>query len=268
MPNPINELAELNTLLNTPNLGSLVVKVVIRGQVQVEAIGPGPLDRVKVLIVPQSSQDLLQWAPQSWWLGAPSLVSAVANGWLEVVTPASSIQNSVIQTTTYIPQPLNPQIGDLLVFDGNGWVLLPVGPSGEVLTSNGPGFLPSYEPGGGGGGGATTTILLTATLGVQVGDAVYMSGISTVDRANAATTPHAIGIVQEMPTSTSARVVLAGRTDTIFGGLIPGTLYYVSTTSGLITTAAPTNTGEYVQTVGTAETSTVLLVQLGDSIIL
>lgn len=44
--------------------------------------------------------------------------------------------------------------GDLLVWDYSEqqYIRLPAGPSGEVLTSNGAGTMPTYEAGGGGGG--------------------------------------------------------------------------------------------------------------------
>lgn len=47
--------------------------------------------------------------------------------------------------------------GDLLVWDYSEqeWIRLAAGPASEVLTSNGPGTLPSYEPAAGGGGGIT-----------------------------------------------------------------------------------------------------------------
>lgn len=46
--------------------------------------------------------------------------------------------------------------GDIRVYDGNKWALLPAGTSGDVLTSNGAGTVPSYEtPSGGPGGGLT-----------------------------------------------------------------------------------------------------------------
>jgi len=76
------ELAQLSRLLNTPNLTTLLVTGSIVGEVQVTAIGPGPLDRVAVLIPQQTTLDLLQYAEQSWWVSAPTLRTAVENGWL------------------------------------------------------------------------------------------------------------------------------------------------------------------------------------------
>jgi hypothetical protein len=36
--------------------------------------------------------------------------------------------------------------GDIIYHDGTGWVKLPPGDAGDVLTSNGPGNAPSWEP--------------------------------------------------------------------------------------------------------------------------
>lgn len=44
-------------------------------------------------------------------------------------------------------------VGDMLLNGPAGWQFLPAGADAEVLTSNGPGFLPSWQVAGGGGGG-------------------------------------------------------------------------------------------------------------------
>lgn len=154
MSTPTQELAQLTTLLNTPNLAVLPIKVVIQGQIQIEAVGPNPLDVVKVLLQPGSTNDLLQFAPQSWWHASTSLYSAVQNGWLTVVVELAPVDNTTAtqQSYQYIIQPANAQTGDLLVFNGTEWTVLSAGATGLVLTSNGPGATPSYQPGGGGGG--------------------------------------------------------------------------------------------------------------------
>jgi hypothetical protein len=41
--------------------------------------------------------------------------------------------------------PAGSAIGDALVWNGVAWILLPAGPAGYVITSNGPGTLPTYQ---------------------------------------------------------------------------------------------------------------------------
>ena len=147
MTTPSLELAKLTRLLNTPDLAALVVRVVIQGQIQVEAEGTSHLDIVKVLLEPDEPRDLLQYAPAQWWLNSSSLFSAVGNGWIEIPAETQQISPIVVVPTAieYIQKPPNAAIGDLLVFDGINWVSLPTGPAGRILTSGGPGTTPSYQ---------------------------------------------------------------------------------------------------------------------------
>jgi hypothetical protein len=205
MANPTIERAALTRLLNTPNLTVLVVNVVIQGQVQVEAIGPGALDRVKVLLLPDSSQNLLDFAPSSWWLNSKSLFSAVDNGFLVVVTetPVTGPQ-AVSRTGSYIPEPMNPQTGDMLVYTGIGWDKLPAGPSGYVITSNGSGSLPTYQPPTGGGGGAVNSVTALTPLSSSGGTDPVISLSGVVAAANGGTGISSPGAVGNVLTSTGA----------------------------------------------------------------
>ena len=166
MANPTIERANLVRLLSTPNVAVVLVRTTIQGQIQVEAIGPGPLDRIRVLLSPNGTQNLIDFAPGSWWLNSTSLFSAVDNGFIDVITE-SSVQTglSISLELQYIPQPPNPVIGDLLVFNGIGWDKLPAGPIGQVLTSNGPATVPSYQVSGSGSVASVTALPPLSTSG-------------------------------------------------------------------------------------------------------
>lgn len=88
MGTPSQELSQLFILLSTPGLTALPVRVVIPGEVQLEAMGPGQMDRVRVLLSRNGGvdYDLLTIAQQSWWTNAPTLVNAIQQGWLLVNT--------------------------------------------------------------------------------------------------------------------------------------------------------------------------------------
>lgn len=265
MSNPTLELANLSSLLNTPNLSVLLVRVVIQGQIQVVATGPSSTDIVKVLLQPNSVQNLIDFAPVGWWNGSSSLTSAVQNGWLEVLTPPPEavIPTGLTISTgpKFIVEPPGPGIGDMLVYNGNAWVLLPPGASGHVVTSNGPGFLPTYQPGGG-GGSSGSIITVNCASSLLPGDIVYVSGVNTVAKATATGGNHAIGIIQNKPSATTAEVVLSGQTLPIFSFLTPGLPYYLSTT-GTLTSAPPSGTGgTFIQKIGTAQSSDTLLLSI------
>lgn len=155
--NPTSELATLTRLLNTPGLTSLPVRVTVQGELQLEVNGPGPLDRIRVLLEGNVVNDLYaavtdKGGQPSWLKNCIDLFEAVQNGWI-VVAQVQPLSPDVViaPQSTYIPSPPNPQIGDILVFNGSYWTGLSVGPNNYVLTSNGTGFLPSYQPTGGGG---------------------------------------------------------------------------------------------------------------------
>lgn len=149
MANRDQELAELTVLLNTPGLSSLPVRVIISGEVPVQAEGPDFLDVVHVTLPPNEIKDLLQFAPQDWWHNSQSLLTAVSNGWLEVILSDSStvpvVPSVIVPTPTTVTSAVE---GDMLVFTDGAWNRLPPGPDGSVITSNGPGISPTYQPNG------------------------------------------------------------------------------------------------------------------------
>jgi hypothetical protein len=90
---------------------------------------------------------------------------------------------------------------------------------------------------------------------IVVGDAVYLDSSGEVDKAFAGipTTPPAIGIVVEKPTTTSARVVALGKSGSVFVGLVAGSQYYLSDlVVGGVTDTPPDEDSERFQIVGTA----------------
>lgn len=200
MANPTIERATLTRLLNTPGVGVVVVKVVIQGQVQVEAVGPGALDRVKVLLQPSSPQNIIDFAEASWWVNSTSLFSAVENGFITVVTDASALDGPVIPLArSYIPEPLNPQTGDMLVYDGVGWGVIPAGPAGYVITSGGPGAIPAYQPASSGSVNSVTALTpLNSTGGAN--PVISVTGV--IGAANGGTGLSSPGVLGNVLTST------------------------------------------------------------------
>ena len=80
------EISQLYRLLNTPSLPQLTVRVRLVGEVTLIATGPGPMDRTVITIQQADGEtDLLQYAPQSWFINNTSLLTAVHNGWIDVV---------------------------------------------------------------------------------------------------------------------------------------------------------------------------------------
>lgn len=85
----------------------------------------------------------------------------------QVLTSSDGAANSNdAQWTDGVPVPEGTNVGDLLVWTGTEWAQFPAGPNGEVVTSNGPGTLPSYNP------AATGTI----PSGTVIGDALVWNG--------------------------------------------------------------------------------------------
>lgn len=103
-----------------------------------------------------------------------------------------------------------------------------------------------------------------------VGDPVYHTGsvsgglavVALSDRTDPAKLP-AVGIVEVKPTSTTCKVRNDGPTTSIYTGLTPGSHYFVSDAAGVSTVIPASGTGEFVQHLGTALTSTELLVKVG-----
>lgn len=151
------DLARLTTLLNAPGVTNIPVRNLLSGELVITAQGPGTLDVIRVTLDEAQTLNLLEVAPQSWWRASPDLEDSVRNNWLAVLDPNAGVfvPAPIVTpaTVTFIPAPANPGIGDLLYWNGISWALFVPGTSGYVLTSNGPGVLPTYQPAGGGGPG-------------------------------------------------------------------------------------------------------------------
>lgn len=105
---------------------------------------------------------------------------------------------------------------------------------------------------------------------ITIGTPVYVKANGAVDKANsaAAGTAKVLGLVKDASISASGAGfiqtdgVLAATTgawDTVTGGsggLTAGSIYYLSTTAGQLTTTAPSGAGQYVMKVGLAISTT------------
>lgn len=114
---------------------------------------------------------------------------------------------------------------------------------------------------------------LNANVGaIVIGTPVYPSSATEVDKAGAAAagTRKVLGLMQSASTASGASgfvqtdgilTATTGEWDAVAGttgGLAVGTLYYLSATAGLITSTAPSASGNYVCLVGMALSSTEL----------
>jgi len=173
--------AQILAQLNTPGVTSVLVKNATTGELTITARGPGALDLVRVTFDSRQIINLLDYAVNTWWVNSPTLLDAVDNGWITI--PSSQnilIQGSVTSPdVAYIVAPNSPTLGDLLVWNGLSWVVFPAGTSGYVITSNGPGTLPTYQIVAGGAGGDGDTITGQTTAGLTDGDLCYVSANST-----------------------------------------------------------------------------------------
>jgi len=122
-----------------------------------------------------------------------------------------------------------------------------------VLTNDGAGVLTW-----GAGGGGSPTYTYACPSGVAVNDVVYLSGAGAVDKADktSASTAPAVGMVTSKPTGTSCVVQASGKVSGLVG-LTAGAYYYLGTT-GTISTSVPTTSGEQVQLIGYAPSTTEL----------
>ena len=95
---------------------------------------------------------------------------------------------------------------------------------------------------------------------VQVCDTVYLAGAEYVEQASAATvdTSPAVGLVIAKPEPLIARVLLQGEASG-FSGLGVGQTYYLAAANGGITADYPSGSGQVIQTVAVAASTTKLL---------
>jgi hypothetical protein len=114
--------------------------------------------------------------------------------------------------------------------------------------------------------GTDTVGLYDCPAGVSVGEVVYINGADYVTQANASTLAgNAVaGVVVSKPTAITAAVKYVGEAS-VFTTLTPGALYYLSRTTGAITTdLSAFVTGDTMITVGLAKNSTTLIVRIGE----
>jgi hypothetical protein len=132
---------------------------------------------------------------------------------------------------------------------------------GKVLTvvSTASGGTLAYQtPGASAGASVKQTYICPGT--VNVFDVVALSAADTVDKANAANPAlsPALGIVLSKPTATSAEVMHYGSIPGMVG-LTVGATYFLSSSSGGMSTIPPTGSGVVVQTLGVATSTTTFL---------
>lgn len=131
------------------------------------------------------------------------------------------------------------------------------------------GYVP---PGGGGGDPDLSKYELTANQTVVAGQPVYISDGSTINLANADTPSTAIvlGLVSIGATATNTATVLSEGSinlsdwTAIVGttNLIPGSVYYLSTTDGQMTVTPPTSNSDAVVRLGIALTTNTIDIEV------
>jgi len=104
----------------------------------------------------------------------------------------------------------------------------------------------------------------TADEALAAVDAVYISAADNVSKANAGAdaTARAIGFAEAAAIDTASVNVCSEGLLGGFAGLTPGSRYFLDTTSGLITTTAPTGGGNSVVQMGFAKSATELQIQI------
>jgi len=184
---------------------------------------------------PPVGGDFIGWNGTQWAPTVGPSGSFAAGGDL---TGTSSNQTVVGLQTVPVSATV-PSLGQVLTYSGADWA--PATPAGSTATS--------------------VDELFGCIVTVAVGDAVYVSAPSTVDRANAnsALTAPAIGIVVSKPTGVTAVVRVSG---TISGlaGLVAGRRYFLATSAGGLVTPPVDAGGNVAQVIGIATSTTTLMV--------
>ena len=133
------------------------------------------------------------------------------------------------------------------------------GSSGEIIAADANGKLdPSFLPAGIG----ADTVVVPATETLAAGDFVNIydaAGTPSARKANATdNTKPAHGFVKDAVTSGQNATVYYEGEVTLLSGLTTGTKYYLATTGGGFTAVAPSASGNVVQYLGTARSTSVL----------
>jgi len=117
---------------------------------------------------------------------------------------------------------------------------------------------------GGSGGATIDSTVYGCPAGVSVNDAVNVTGVDTVDVADASVPSDrpAIGLVVSKPSAVTCVVRYYGEMSS-FAGLVAGSSYFLSDSApGGITVTAPVAIGSVVQRMGVARNGTTLVVQV------
>lgn len=111
---------------------------------------------------------------------------------------------------------------------------------------------------------------ITATAGeaLTAGDFVYINGSGGVLKADATTfAKRAMGYVLASVLNAGTATVFFDESNSSLSGLTPGSKYFLSATSGLATTTAPTTSGQFAQALGVATSATSLHVNIQEPIL-
>ena len=111
---------------------------------------------------------------------------------------------------------------------------------------------------------------ITATAGeaLVAGDFVYITNTGTVMKADATTfAKRAMGYVITAVANAGTATVFFDESNSALTGLTAGSKYFLSATAGASTLTAPTTTGQFVQCLGIATSTTSLHVNLQEPIL-
>lgn len=121
-----------------------------------------------------------------------------------------------------------------------------LGSSGNVLTSNGAGALPTWQAASAGAVGATTTAVSQTAHGFSVGNVLTYSGTNdtyAAAKADSAADAEVVGIVSAVADANDFTLLTEGMITTLTG-LTAGTTYWLSDSSaGSYTSTPPTTAG-------------------------
>ena len=135
-------------------------------------------------------------------------------------------------------------------------------------------------------GVSSTALEMTATNGeagaIVIGTPVYVSAASTVKKAQATTSTleRAVGLVAGTSISAAASGGVAvdgiltattGQWDAVTGesgGLTSGAQYFLDVTLGKLSQTAPSTAGQYVRRIGRALSTTDMIIEIAQSILL
>jgi hypothetical protein len=139
------------------------------------------------------------------------------------------------------------------------------GSSGEVIVADANGRVDaSFMPVGFG----QDAITAVAAEALSAGDLVYFNASGAVLKADAtAIAKQARGYVTSAVANAANATVFFDDSNTALTGLTPGATYYLSVTSGAVTTTPTTTSGQIVQEVGFASSATTLRVNIQEPII-